>query len=76
MTLIAANQSLDSEVLIELIQIKTNEFDIKICNYGSVSFVGSYQGFVNHSFIKPIFSAVLFLEISPKAFSIACGSRS
>jgi hypothetical protein len=40
MTLIAANQSLDSEVLIDLIQIKTNEFDIKICNYGSVSFVG------------------------------------
>jgi hypothetical protein len=63
MTLIAANQSLDSEVLIDLIQIKTNE-----CVF--------YQGFVNHSFIKPIFSAVLLLEISPKAFSIACGSRS
>jgi hypothetical protein len=63
MTLIAANQSLDSEVLIDLIQIKTNE---RV----------SYQGFVNHSFIKPIFSAVLLLEISPKAFSIACGSRS
>ena len=46
MTLIAANQSLDSEVLIDLIEIKTNDFDIKICNYGSVSFGGVfYQGF-------------------------------
>lgn len=46
MTLIAANQSLDSEVLIDLIQIKTNDFDIKICNYGSISFGGVfYQGY-------------------------------
>ncbi len=46
MTLISENQLLDSEIFIDLIQVKTSEFDIKICNYGTVSFGGiSYQGF-------------------------------
>lgn len=46
MSLVSQNQSLDSEVFIDLIQVKTSEFDIKICNYGTVSFGGIvYQGY-------------------------------
>lgn len=46
MSLISENQSLDSEIFIDLIQVKTPEFDIKICNYGTVSFGGvTYQGY-------------------------------
>ncbi|MFM6134485.1 MAG: phage minor tail protein L [Sphaerospermopsis kisseleviana] len=46
MSLITNSQKLDTEVFIDLINIKNTGFDIKICNHGSVSFGGvAYQGF-------------------------------
>lgn len=46
MSLTANSQRLDTEVFIDLINIKNTGFDIKICNHGSVSFGGvAYQGF-------------------------------
>ena len=46
MTLISNSQSLDTEIFIDLINIKNQDFDVKICNYGTVSFGGvTYLGF-------------------------------
>lgn len=46
MSLISNSQKLDTEVFIDLINIKNTGFDIKICNHGTVSFGGvTYQGF-------------------------------
>jgi lambda family phage minor tail protein L len=46
MSLISNTQQLDTEIFIDLINIKNQDFDIRICNYGTVSFRSSiYQGF-------------------------------
>lgn len=46
MSLLSNAQQLDTEIFIDLINIKSQDFDVKICNYGSVSFGGvTYQGF-------------------------------
>lgn len=46
MSLISNSQLLDTEIFIDLINVKNTDFDIKICNYGSVSFGSvTYQGF-------------------------------
>lgn len=46
MTLISNTQQLDTEIFIDLINVKNQDFDIKICNYGTVSFGNvTYQGF-------------------------------
>lgn len=46
MSLLSNAQQLDTEIFIDLINIKSQDFDVKICNYGSVSFGGvAYQGF-------------------------------
>jgi lambda family phage minor tail protein L len=46
MSLISNAQQLDTEIFIDLINIRNQDFDIKICNYGTVSFSNTiYQGF-------------------------------
>lgn len=46
MTLLSNTQQLDTEIFIDLINIRNQDFDIKICNYGTVSFGNIvYQGF-------------------------------
>lgn len=46
MNLIANSQKLDTELFIDLINIKNVDFDVKICNYASVTFGGvNYLGF-------------------------------
>jgi lambda family phage minor tail protein L len=46
MSLVANTQQLDTEIFIDLINIKNQDFDIKICNYGTVKFGNVvYQGF-------------------------------
>lgn len=46
MTLLSNTQQLDTEIFIDLINIKNQDFDIRICNYGTVRFGNIiYQGF-------------------------------
>ena len=46
MSLISNSQQLDTEIFIDLITITNNDFNVKICNYGTVIFGGiTYQGF-------------------------------
>jgi lambda family phage minor tail protein L len=46
MNLMSNAQQLETEIFIDLINIRNQDFDIKICNYGTVSFGNTiYQGF-------------------------------